>query len=179
MKPLLLSFMFLFVTQNSLSQEKKTHSFFEISTRFTFNVNEDFTFDPDDDETFLEASAAFLRLGIGYMFGDLFSASIHAGYDYHPIHAIHAFPTYAKLRYNLWSDIEDSFFIQYGRGKMWRPSSRFADGDYYNLGFGWELKRQHRWKPTILFTYHRKKIKGFRDSGNLHSVSLGFGFRFF
>ena len=121
MKHLLLSFMFLFVTQNSLSQEKKTHSFFEISTRFTFNVNEDFTFDPDDDETFLEASAAFLRLGIGYMFGDRFSASIHAGYDYHPIHAIHAFPTYAKLRYNLWSDIEDSFFIQYGRGKMWRP----------------------------------------------------------
>ena len=101
MKHLLLSFMFLFVTQNSLSQEKKTHSFFEISTRFTFNVNEDFTFDPDDDETFLEASAAFLRLGIGYMFGDRFSASIHAGYDYHPIHAIRAFPTYAKLRYNL------------------------------------------------------------------------------
>ena len=46
------------------------------------------------------------------MFGDRFSASIHAGYDYHPIHAIHAFPTYAKLRYNLWSDIE--VIIQYG-----------------------------------------------------------------
>ena len=72
-------------------------------------MNEDFTFDPDDDETFLEASAAFLRLGIGYMFGDRFSASIHAGYDYHPIHAIHAFPTYAKLRYNLWRILKTHF----------------------------------------------------------------------
>ena len=51
-------------------------------------MNEDFTFDPDDDETFLEASAAFLRLGIGYMFGDRFFASIHAGYDYRPRHAM-------------------------------------------------------------------------------------------
>lgn len=109
--------MFLFILQNSLSQEKKTHSFFEISTRFTFNVNEDVTFDPDDDETFLETSAAFLRLGIGYMFGDRFSASIHAGYDYHLRYAIHAFPTYVKLRYNLWSDIEDSFLYSTAEAK--------------------------------------------------------------
>ncbi len=109
--------MFLFILQNSLSQEKKTHSFFEISTRFTFNVNEDVTFDPDDDETFLETSAAFLRLGIGYMFGDRFSASIHAVYDYHLRYAIHAFPTYVKLRYNLWSDIEDSFLYSTAEAK--------------------------------------------------------------
>ena len=87
MKHLLLSFMFLCHTKFFKSR-KKTHSFFEISTRFTFNVN--FTFDPDDDETFLEASAV-LTTQIGYMFGDRFSASIHAGYDYHPIHAIRAF----------------------------------------------------------------------------------------
>lgn len=179
MKKGLLCIFTIFIFQNTIAQEKKIKPFFEGSFRLTVAVNENFTIDPDDDETFLLASGTFFRFGLGYMFGNKFSASLNAGYDHHIPYAINAFPTYAKVRYNVWGDFEGALFVQYSRGKMWRPSSRFTDGDYYNFGLGWELESGSRWKPIIQFTYHNKKIQGFEDSGNLESISLGFGFRFF
>lgn len=179
MKKLLLFAFTLLIFQNLQAQDKKNRPFFTGSFKLTFAVNEDFTLDPDDDETFLIPTAAFFRFGFGYEFGEKISLSIHGGYDYHFPYAINAFPTYATARYNIWGDREEAMFLQYSRGKMWRPSSRFSDGDYFNFGVGWQLETDSRWKPIIRILYHQKKIRGFEDSGRLESISLSFGFRFF
>jgi len=179
MKKLLLLTFSLFVFQNFHGQEKKIKPFFTGSFKLTFAVNEDFTIDPDDDQTFLIPTATFFRFGFGYRFGEKFLLSVNGGFDHHFPYAINAFPTYATARYNIWGGTEDSFFIQYSRGKLWRPSTRFSDGDYSNVGLGWQLESGSRWKPLIKLTYHRKEIQGFEDSGNLDSISLGFGFIFF
>ena len=178
MKKLLLFVFTLLIFQNFSAQENKNRPFFEGTFKLTFAINENFTLDPDDDETFLIPTATFFRFGVGYQFGKKFSLSLNAGYDHHFPYAINAFPTYVTARYNLWGDIEGSFFTQFSRGKMWRPSSRFEDGDYYNFGIGWQLFADSRWKPVIKILYHRKKIRGFEESGNLESISLGIGFRF-
>lgn len=179
MKQFLLSLFLLFILQNSFSQDKKNKPFFEGTVMPTFAINENWTLDPDDDETFLVVTGAFFRLGVGYQFGNRLLLSLNAGYDHHFPYAINAFPTYVKLRYNLWTDFDQSWFFQFSRGKMWRPSARFSDGDYYNIGMGYELESSSRWKPIVTFAYHRKKINGFETTNNLESISLGFGFRFF
>ena len=181
MKKLLLFVCTLFLIQTlnaQEAQEKTIRPFFTGSFKLTFAVNENFTLDPDDDETFLKLTGTFFRFGVGYQFGKRFSLSLNAGYDHHFPYAINAFPTYVTARYNLWGDIEGSFFTQFSRGKMWRPSSRYEDGDYYNFGIGWQLYADSRWKPVIKLLYHRKNIRGFEDSGTLESVSVGIGFRF-
>ena len=176
MKKGLLCIFALFIFQNALAQEKKIKPFFEGSFRLTFAANENFTL--DEDEPLFVPTGTFFRFGLGYMFGDKFSASINAGYDHHFPYAINAFPTYVKVRYNVWGDLEGALFVQSSFGKMWRPSLRYSDGDYYNMGIGVEMETDSRWKPIILLTYHSKKIQGFENSGNLESISLGIGFRF-
>ena len=179
MKRLLITIFSLFLFQIHKAQEKKIRPFFSGTFKLTFAVNEDFTIDPDDDQPFLIPTATFFRFGVGYQLGNKFSLSLHGGYDYHFPYAINAFPTYVTGRYNVWGDFEESFFAQFSRGKMWRPSSRFSDGDYYNFGVGWQLEADSRWKPIIRLTYHRKKIRRFEDNGRLESISLGIGFIFF
>jgi hypothetical protein len=179
MKQSLLTLFSLFILCSSFGQAKKIKPFFEGTFMPTVAINEYWTLDPDDDETFLKLTGAFFRLGVGYQFGNRLLLSVNAGNDHHFPYAINAIPTYVKLRYNLWTDYEQSWFFQYSRGKMWRPSSRFSDGDYYNVGMGYEIESDSRWKPIIKFTYHRKKINGFENTGNLESISIGIGFRFF
>uniref|UniRef100_A0A7S2K333 Outer membrane protein beta-barrel domain-containing protein n=1 Tax=Leptocylindrus danicus TaxID=163516 RepID=A0A7S2K333_9STRA len=179
MKRFFLPLFLLFTIYTSFGQEKKIKPFFEVTFMPTIAINEDYTVDTDDDETFLRLSATFFRLGVGYQFGNRVLLSVNAGYDHHFPYAINAIPTYVKLRYNLWTDFEQSWFFQFSRGKMWRPADRFSDGDYYNVGMGYELESGSRWKPIIKFTYHRKNINGFEDDGVLESISIGIGFRFF
>ena len=179
MKNTFLFFALLFVLQNTSAQEKKIKTFFEGSFKPTFAINENWTLDPDDDETFLNLTGAFVRFGVGYQFGKRFLVSLNAGYDHHIPFAINAFPTYAKLRYNVWTDSERAFFVQVSNGKMWRPSSRFTDGNYFNAGFGYEFESDSRWKPILTFTYHKKQVDGFESSGRLESIAIGIGFRFF
>ena len=162
----------------TLSQEKKIKPFFEGSFMPTVTVNEDWDFGLDD-ENFLVFSGTFFRLGVGYQLGNRFLLSLNAGYDYHFPYNIHAFPTYAKLRYNIWTDTEQAFFFQFSRGKMWRSSGRYSDGKYFSTGLGYELESDSRWKPIITFTYHRKQINGLEDLNTLESISIGLGFRFF
>lgn len=176
-KPLLL-FLSLFLLQTLQAQDKLVRPFFTGTFHLTFGVNENFTLDPDDDETLFIPTATFFRFGFGYQFGDKFALSANGGYDYHFPYAINAFPTYFTGRYNLWGDFEESFFLEASRGKMWRPSIRYSDGDYYNVGVGWLLETGSRWRPEIKLMYHQKKIRGFEDSGRLESISLGIGFRF-
>ncbi len=178
MKKLLLFVFALFIIQSFQAQKKNIRPFFAGDFKLTFAVNENFTLNPNDDQSFLEPTATFFRLGFGFEFGEKFSLSLHGGYDYHFPYAINAFPTYATARYNIWGDSEEAMFVQFSKGKMWRPSSRFSDGDYHNFGVGWQLESGSRWKPIIKIIYHSKKIKGFEESGNLNSISLGFGFRF-
>lgn len=179
MKQYLLSLFLLFILHNSFAQDRKNKPFFEGTFMPTLAVNENWTLDPDDDQEFLNVTGTFFRFGVGYQFGKRLLLSLNAGYDHHFPYAINAFPTYVKLRYNLWTDYDQSWFFQYSRGRMWRPSSRFSNGDYYNIGMGYELEADSRWKPIIKFTYHRKKINGFETTNNLESFSIGFGFRFF
>ena len=179
MKQLLLTICLLFILQSTYGQEKKIKPFFEGSFKPTFAINEDYTIDPDGDINILRLTGTFFRFGFGYQFGRRVLVSLHAGYDYHFPDAIHAFPTYARFRFNVWNREDENLFLQYSQGKMWRPSNRFSDGDYYNFGFGYELESDSRWKPVIQITYHRKSLTGFENLNNLESVSLGIGFRFY
>lgn len=171
-------FFIFFLFQFAKAQNKTVRPFFSGTFHLTFAVNEYFTLNPDDGEPLLIPTATFFRFGFGYQMGSKFAVSAHGGYDYHFPYAINAFPTYFTARYNLWGDFEESFFLEASRGKMWRPSFRYSDGDYYNIGIGWLLETGSRWRPEIKLMYHQKKIRDFDNSGNLESISLGIGFRF-
>lgn len=173
--------MFVFVVVPITAQNKNdkfVKPYFSGSFHLTFAVNENFTLNGDNNETFLIPTATFFRIGFGYQFGDKVAFGVNGGYDYHFPFAINAFPTYFSGRYNIWGDFEESFFIEAGRGKMWRPSFRFSDGDYYNIGIGWLIETGSRWRPEVKLMYHQKKIRHFEDNGRLESLSLGIAFRF-
>lgn len=179
-KTLFLAF-FIFTIQLLQAQEKKGKPFFTGSLQFTLAANENYVCCGNDDgEGFFKASAIFLRLGAGYQFNRFLAASIHAGYDTHDQYAIDAFPTYGTLHVNLTEDEGDTFFTEMSYGKMWRPNSSYSDGNYYGLGIGWQIKSENsRWNPVLRLDFHRKKIPGFNDNGNLDSLSIGVGFSFF
>ena len=179
MKKILTAIIFFLLASNLQAQKKTVCPFFTGTFHLTFAVNENFILNSDDGETFFIPTATFFRFGFGYQLGDKFAISVNGGYDYHFPYAINAFPTYFTGRYNLWGDFEESFFLEASRGKMWRPSFRYSDGDYYNVGIGWLIESGSRWRPEIKLMYHQKKIQGFEDSGKLESISLGVGFRFF
>lgn len=178
MKRFLLALLLLLSIQTIVSQKKESNLFIEGSFMPSFAFNEDWTIDPDDDQDFLNATGVFFRVGLGYNIIDRFLISMNAGYDYHIQDVIHAFPTYLKLRYNISNVDDNSFFIQYSRGRMWRPAQRFPDGDYNAYGIGYELESDTRWNLIFELTYHVKDISGFVGIDNIQSVSLGVGFRF-
>lgn len=177
MKKLLCIIAFLCFHQLS-SQEKLGRPFFTSSFNFTLGINENYTLDPDDGEPLIVPAAIFLRLGIGYEFKRRLAVSLHAGYDFHWNYAIDAFPTYTTLRYNIYEREEDAFFIETSYGKMWRPSSRYPDGNYYGFGIGSQIAGEKRWNTIVRLDFHRKGLFGF-DNNRLDSVSLGLGFSFF
>lgn len=180
MKKLLLSLFFL-ASFSAFSQEnfkKIGRPFFTGSANFTLGINENYTLFNDDDETFLVPSAIFFRAGFGYEFFQRVSLSVNAGFDYHWNYAVSAFPTYVTLRFNISENDGNAFFVETSYGKMWRPSNKYPDGNYYGLGLGWQFGTESRWNPIFRIDYHRKGIIGFKNN-RLDSVSLGIGFSFF
>lgn len=177
MKKLLLSII-LFSSITILSQEKLGRPFITGSLNFTLGINEDYTLDNEDDETLLEPAAIFLRLGFGYEFKRKVAISFNAGYDYHWNYATSAFPTYGTLKYNITEFDDDALFVEVGYGKMWRPSNKYPDGNYYGFGIGVQAAGEKRWNTIVRLDFHRKGIIGF-ENNRLDSVSLGIGFSFF
>ncbi len=178
MKQLLLAIILLFTIQTVHSQErKKGFTFFTGSFNSSLAINEEYTIE-DDDQPLLVPTAIMIRTGFGYQFHRRLGVSFNVGYDYHYEYVIAAIPTYVSIKYNLWERDGDAFFAEYGQGKMWRPTPKYPDGDYYTFGFGWQMNNGSKWKPVVHFMYHRKKIVGFED-GNLDSISIGIGFTFF
>ena len=144
----------------------------------TWAINENYTLDPDDDEPLLIPNSIFGRLGFGYQLGRRWAASFNAGYDYHLQYFIHAIPTYGTLRYNISEDAGDTFFMEYSRGKLWRPSWKFEDGDYSAFGIGWRVMGTHKTHVLLKVTYHSKRIQNF-ENNRLSSLSFGVGFSIF
>ena len=178
MKHILLAIALLFTVQSISSQEKKKgFTFFTGSFNLSLAINEDYTIE-DDDQPLLVPTAIMIRTGFGYQFNRRLGISFNVGYDYHYKYVITAIPTYISIKYNLWENDHDAFFAEYGQGRMWRPTPKYPDGNYYNFGLGWQMNTGSKWKPVLQFIYHRKKITGF-ENGNLDSISIGFGFTFF
>ncbi len=177
MKQILLFIIIFCGTQTLVSQEKKGTPFFTSSLNFTFGRNE---FDEGfgDDEPFLAPAAVLIRAGFGYQFNKRFAASFNAGFDHHWKESINAIPTYGTLRYNIAEKHDNSLFIESSIGKMWRPSDKYPDGNYYGFGIGLQISGEKRWNTLLKLDFHRKTIPGFENS-RLDSVSLGFGFSFF
>ncbi|WP_435414315.1 hypothetical protein [Polaribacter aestuariivivens] len=179
MKIFLLAFIFLFTFQNSISQEKLGRPFFTGDVNFTLGINENYTpFDTDDGEALLEPAALFFRVGFGYEFKKRVAISINGGYDFHWNYDVDAFPTYAALKYNITEKDDSNHFIEFRYGKMWTPSSRYPDGNYYGIGLGIQVAGEKHWNTIFRIDYHRKGIVGFKNN-RLDSVSFGFGFSFF
>lgn len=178
MKKILLTLtLFSFFTISS--QEKPGRPFITGSLNFTLGINENYIlFDDVDDETLLEPAALFLRAGLGYEFRRKVALSFNAGFDYHWNYATSAFPTYGSLKYNIAELDDDALFIEASYGKMWRPSNRYPDGNYYGFGVGLQIAGEKRWNGIIRIDFHRKGIVGF-ENNRLDSVSFGFGFSFF
>lgn len=174
---LFLIFTFIFSIQ-VLSQEKLGNPFFTGSSSLSFAINENYTLDPDDGEPLIIPTAIFLRLGFGYEFKKRVAISFNAGFDYHWNYATSAFPTYGSLRFNITEDEDDTFFTEISYGKMWRPSDKYPDGNYYGFGIGTQVAGEKRWNTIIRLDFHRKGILGF-ENNKLDSISLGIGFTFF
>ena len=68
MKNIIFAFGFLFIFQNSFSQEKLGRPFITGDVNFTLGINENYTISNGDGETFLVPSALFFRVGFGYEF---------------------------------------------------------------------------------------------------------------
>lgn len=181
MKKILL--LIIFISSISLfSQEnieKLGRPFFTGSFNFTLGINENYVlFDNEDDETFLEPSAIFLRAGFGYEFKKRVAISVNGGFDYHWNYATSAFPTYGTIRFNIFENEGDAFFVETSYGKMWRLSNKYPNGNYYGVGLGWQIAGEKRWNTLVKIDFHRKGIVGFKNN-RIDSVSFGFGFSFF
>lgn len=177
MKKLLL-LIFFFTALGASSQEKLGKPFFTGSFNFTLGVNENYTINNDEGESLIEPAAIFLRSGFGYEFKSSVAISFNAGFDYHWNYAVSAFPTYGTLKYNIRKNQYDTFFIEASYGKMWRPSSKYSDGNYYGFGIGAQVAGLKRWSTIVRLDLHRKGVYGF-ENNRLDSVSLGLGFSFF
>lgn len=168
----------LFYAIQITSQEKIGRPFFTGSSNLTFGINEFYTLDPDDGEPLIVPAALFFRFGVGYEFKRRVAISFNAGFDYHWNYATSAFPTYGSLKYNISEDEDDGFFTEISFGKMWRPSSKYSDGNYYGFGIGAQVAGEKRWNTIVRLDFHRKGIMGFKKN-RLDSISLGIGFSFF
>lgn len=179
MKKIALILFCLLQTYIMFAQEKSLRKpFFQGSIATTFALNEDYIFEDYDVEPFLIPASVMFRIGVGYQFNNKFSLSGHAGYDYHFNYFINAIPTYVTAQYALYEKYGDKLYVSYSQGKMWRPSPKFEDGNYYAFGVGWEFVDAKRWNSGFEFTYHRKLISDF-ENGRLDSFSLGIFFKFF
>ena len=89
-----------------------------------------------------------------------------------------AFPVYSSLKFNITEDEDDTFFMEMSFGKMWRPSNKYPDGNYYGFGLGTQIAGENRWNTVVRLDFHRKGLVGF-ENNRLDSVSLGIGFTFF
>lgn len=178
MKKKLLLLVILLTAQFTFTQENYKKPYFTGSLSTTFAINEDYTLDPDDDESFLEPASLLIHLGAGYQLHRRWQIGINAGFDHHFRFGINAIPFYGNLRYNIVEKDNDNFFIEYSQGKMWRPSSKYENGNYYGLGLGVQVTGASRWNTIVRLDYHRKAIQNF-ENGHLDSVSIGIGFSFF
>ncbi|WP_435261525.1 hypothetical protein [Tenacibaculum sp. nBUS_03] len=177
MKKLLLISL-LTLTTSLFSQSDKAHPFFTGDLNFTLGINEDYELFNDDDESMLKFSALMFRVGAGYQFDKRWAAIFNIGYDHHTRFNINSIPTYGTLRYNISNDGYDSFFTEVSYGKMWRPSHKYENGNYYKFGFGFQIGSSSHWHAVLKLDFHRKKIAHFKN-GNLDSLSFGIGFSFF
>ena len=168
----------IFYAGQLASQEKLGRPFFTGSANLTFGINEFYTIEPDDGEPLIVPAAIFFRVGFGYEFKRRIAISFNGGFDYHWNYATSALPAYTSLRYNISEDEDDAFFAEISFGKMWRPSSRYPDGNYYGFGIGAQVAGEKRWHPIVRLDFHRKGIIGFKNN-RLDSISLGIGFSFF
>ena len=176
-KSILLLFFIASFTLNS--QEKLGRPLITGSGSFVLGINENYTpFNSEDDETLLIPTGIFFRLGFGYEFKRRVALIFNAGFDYHWNYAVSAFPTYGSLRFNITEDEDDALFMEASYGKMWRPSNRYPDGNYYGFGIGVQAAGEERWNTIFRLDFHRKAIFGF-ENNRLDSVSLGIGFFFF
>ena len=177
MRKLLFWIAFLFAVHLS-SQEKLGSPFFTSSFNFTLGINENYTLDPDDGEPLVVPAALFFRVGFGFEFKRRLAISVHAGYDFHWNYAVDAFPTYTTLRYNISEREDNALFIETSYGKMWRPTNKYPDGNYYGVGIGSQIAGEKRWNTIVRIDFHRKGLLGF-ENNRLDSVSFGIGFSFF
>lgn len=178
MKKLLLLLAIILAIHTSFSQHKYKKPFFTGSLNTTFAINENYTLDTDDGEMLLEPASVLLRLGVGYQLHRRWQVGINAGFDHHFRFGINAIPFYGSLRFNITEDEDDTFFAEYSHGKMWRPSVKYEDGNYYGFGIGSQITSSSRWSTIVRLDYHRKAISDF-ENGHLDSISIGIGFSFF
>ena len=172
--------LFLGTSLSVSSQDKNRKSFFSssLSTTFAINPNYTITLNEEGEETLLQPASILLRVGFGYQLNRRWLVSVNTGYDHHLRFGINAIPTFGKLIYNITENDGNTFFMSVSFGKMWRPSPRFENGNYYGLGAGWQIAGDGRWNTILKIDFHRKKIIGFKK-GNLDSVSLGIGVSLF
>ena len=143
----------------------------------TFGINQSYNLADEDDLLFIVPKSILMRLEFGYQFNKRWASSINFGYDHHFTYSINAMPYYGSLKYNFNIKSSSVYFVEASYGKMWRPSSRFSDENYYKVGVGLMSLSSNRWNGVIRLDFHRKKILGFKN-GNLDSLSLGVGFSF-
>lgn len=160
------------------SQEPLGKPFLTGSLNFTLGINEDYTLFNDTDEPFLVPAALFLRTGFGYEFKKRVAISFNAGYDYHWNYAVSAFPAYGALKVNLAEDEGDTVFFEISKGRMWRPSPNYPDGNYFGFGIGTQVSGENRWNTIVRLDFHRKGVIGF-ENNRIDSISFGIGFSFF
>lgn len=172
-------FLILFFSFKIISQEKLGKPFFNGSVNVSLAFNENYVlFDSEDDESMLIPSAIFFRAGFGYELKKRIAISVNAGFDYHWNYAVSAFPTYGTIRINITENGGDAFFVEGSYGKMWRPSSKYSNGNYYGFGTGVQVAGEKRWNTIVRLDFHRKGLLGFKNN-RLDSVSFGIGFSFY
>lgn len=159
------------------AQVKEKAPFIIASLSTTFGINQNYNLTEDDDGLFIIQKSILLRAEFGCQFNKRWASSINFGYDHHFTYSINAIPYYTSLKYNFNIKTSSVYFVEASYGKMWRPSSKFSDGNYYKVGVGLISFSNARWNGVIKLDFHRKKILGFKNE-NLDSLFLGICFPF-
>ncbi len=168
----------LFILLNiTVNAQNNSHPFFTGSISTTFGINQKYKLSEEGNGPFITPKSILLRTGFGYQFNNRWASSINAGYDHHFSYSINSIPIFASLRYNFIEKSSSAYFIESSYGQMFRLSDKFSNGDYYKIGLGIMSLSSNRWNGLIRLDFHQKKIAQFK-SGNLNSISLGFGFTF-
>lgn len=172
---------FGFLLLNSLTAFSQRDVNYNFTINTTFTTNDHFgEYDEYFDEvdwSLIIPRAIIFRNGLDIKLNNFISTGINLGLDWHPDLDVLAMPYYIDAKFNLVQSDDDKLYVGAGIGKLLKIGKAFERGNYYKVGFGYQISTESSHNYILSLDFHQKKIANF-ENGRLNSLSIGFGMLF-